>query len=862
MSAFSFKTITLSVGLAVAILSCDVRANEDMFPAATTAAAAVTFDGKGFIIHGKREFVASGSIHYPRVPRELWRDRLLQLKRAGFNTVETYVFWNFHETRKGEIDLTTGAHDLGAFLQTAQEVGLYAIVRVGPYVCAEWESGGYPVWLRNEPDLKVRSDNPAFLKAVDHFWDRMIPIVAAHQINRGGNVILVQLENEDPQGWGTVMPTSYFTHLQKKALDMGIEVPHFFSGLHHGTDPAGYGPWDSGSRKTPWFSTETWIRWYDVYGNASPSALAEYQHNIWNIVANGGNGFNLYMFHGGTNFDYWNDDDSDSSYDYGTLVGQAGDLRNLYYSVKRAVTFATSFPDILENSVNYSTTKFASVDNITTGTPPKAVASVKVVARKSPDGTVMFVRNTQKTPQTATLQSGKRLALDPYETAPLLVDTPLAPGIRIKSADVSTLGLATHGNTTTWIIYGKPQEKGRLEFDLDQDGVFSPPAPASGFVSQTGDPKHLGLDVVFSESAPGEFLFTVGGRTLRILAETTAWTDRTWIVGKPGAASVVTGPDYAGDFEDVNGKIRLTLESASADRVPKEVVVYGESSQARHLPVAGAVATDAFDAPALKPWEMATASAPAAIDFPDANWLGSQQPLQLGADGDPTAYGWYRASFDAPADGNAKLDFSVSNNAVVFVNGALIGDTYDKRGISLKVKAGRNNLAIFVSFRGRSKAFDYIEKPIDTFQSKGLFKPVTVTVGGQAIPVTGWKLHGGIEAPEDSRLDWKPSPAENLGFPAFFRTEFEAKAPADSGARPVYRISTKGLTRGSVWLNGHNLGRYPEKLKIDGVYLPECWIKDGSNSLVIFDVCGRVPTASVHLWCERIASRERVQVTE
>ncbi len=213
-----------------------------------------------------------GSIHYARVPRELWRDRLLKLKRAGFNTVQTYVFWNFQETKQGQIDFTTGARDFGAFLQAAQDVGLYATVRVGPYVCAEWDSGGFPVWLRFLPGLKVRCDNPPFLDAVDKFFDKLLPIVAAHQINHGGNVILVQLENEDPQGWGTEMPNSYFTHLQKKALDLGIEVPYFFSGLHHGTNPADYGPWDSAGRKNPWFSTETWVRWYDAYGNSPPRA--------------------------------------------------------------------------------------------------------------------------------------------------------------------------------------------------------------------------------------------------------------------------------------------------------------------------------------------------------------------------------------------------------------------------------------------------------------------------------------------------------------------------------------------------------------------------------------------------------------
>ena len=237
------KTILLA---AFASLVSVTRANDLMFPAAPAAAAAITYDGKGFIIHGQREFIASGSIHYARVPRELWHDRLLKLKRAGFNTVQTYVFWNFHETLQGQIDFTTGAHDLGAFLQTAQDVGLYATVRVGPYDCAEWDSGGYPVWLRNVPDLKVRTDNPAFLDAVDKFWDKLIPIVAAHQINRGGNVIMVQLENEDPQGWGTEFSDKpYHAHLQKKAIDLGLEVfaplENLFLGGHVGLPANGLG---------------------------------------------------------------------------------------------------------------------------------------------------------------------------------------------------------------------------------------------------------------------------------------------------------------------------------------------------------------------------------------------------------------------------------------------------------------------------------------------------------------------------------------------------------------------------------------------------------------------------------------------
>ncbi len=235
--------------------------NDAMYPPAPAAQAAIRVDGKGFTINGRHTYVASGTIHYARVPRDLWRDRLLRLKRAGFNTVETYAFWNFHEPQENQWDFT-GDKDFGAFLATAQEVGLYAIVRVGPYVCAEWDSGGYPVWLKFKPPFNVRTADPAFLAWNDHWYDKILPIVAAHQIHKGGNVIMVQLENEHPRGSGTVNGNPYFDHLRAKAKGLGIEVPFFFSGLNHGFGPS---LGNLSGRTTPWFTTEFWSGWFDLY---------------------------------------------------------------------------------------------------------------------------------------------------------------------------------------------------------------------------------------------------------------------------------------------------------------------------------------------------------------------------------------------------------------------------------------------------------------------------------------------------------------------------------------------------------------------------------------------------------------------
>ena len=234
------KMINIGVLLSLALLmQSGARANDTMFAPQTAAQAVVNFDGKGFVINGQRVFVASAGMEYARVPQALWADRLMRFKRAGFNCTEFYTFWNYHEPQSGQFNFSGNA-DLDAYLKVAKSLGLYAIARVGPYYCAEWDSGGYPIWLRNVPNLQVRTANAAFEQYVTRFWGQLLPIVVTNQIDRGGNVILVQLENEHPSGWGTDgLGNSYFQYLQSTAFDAGLEVPYFFSGAQPRQRPGG-----------------------------------------------------------------------------------------------------------------------------------------------------------------------------------------------------------------------------------------------------------------------------------------------------------------------------------------------------------------------------------------------------------------------------------------------------------------------------------------------------------------------------------------------------------------------------------------------------------------------------------------------
>ncbi len=231
----------------------------------------------------------------------------------------------------------------------------------------------------------------------------------------------------------------------------------------------------------------------------------------------------------------------------------------------------------------------------------------------------------------------------------------------------------------------------------------------------------------------------------------------------------------------------------------------------------------------------------------------------MGADGDTSAFAWYRAAVNVKTAGHGTLHFSrFADNIVVIVN----GQRYDEK---TQFNAGRNVIVVLASHGGRDKAFGYMGT-LNEFHRKGLFGSVRLEIGGETFDVKGWKMRGGV-SPTD--IDWRPdgSISDPAGLivgdssvphePMFYRATFNDKPVPGR----ILRLVTKALSRGTAWLNGHNLGRYPEKIHCPGMYLPECWLKDGENTLVIFDETGASPN-QVHLEIERAASREVITVSE
>ena len=183
--------------------------------------------------------------------------------------------------------------------------------------------------------------------------------------------------------------------------------------------------------------------------------------------------------------------------------------------------------------------------------------------------------------------------------------------------------------------------------------------------------------------------------------------------------------------------------------------------------------------------------------------------------------------------------------------------------VAVELLAGRNSIAVLASHQGRDKAGGYYG-PITYYYPKGIFRPVYIEVAGRKFGVKGWKMRGGI--PALAGLVFQPL-ASTGASPAFFQATFVAKPPS-IGACPILRAIPTGLSRGTMFVNGRCVGRYPETVKYEttkepvGLYLPECWLsRTGQNTLVIFDEEGQSP-AQVRLQVEKAASREVIAVSE
>lgn len=321
-----------------------------------------------FYLNGEPFKIISGAFHYFRTVPEYWQDRIEKLVNMGCNTVETYIPWNFHEPEKGNFRFD-GMHDIERFIHLAEKMGLYIIIRPSPYICSEWEFGGLPAWLLRDRNMRLRCSYEPYLNAVKEYYSVLIPKLVPHQCDRGGGVILVQLENEYGY-YGN--DTAYLEFLRDTLRELGVTVPFvtsdgpwsepkFKSGMLNGALPTGnFGSgaeWQFGQMRKyigenkPLMCMEFWNGWFDAWGEEHHTTSPEKAASELDELLKRGS-VNFYMFEGGTNFGFMSGRNGGSktgdvtSYDYDAPLTEDGQITEKYRLFKEVIAKYTDIHEI------------------------------------------------------------------------------------------------------------------------------------------------------------------------------------------------------------------------------------------------------------------------------------------------------------------------------------------------------------------------------------------------------------------------------------------------------------------------------------------------------------------------------------
>ncbi len=441
-------------------------------------------NGDHFELDGKPFQIISGAIHSARVPRAYWRDRLRKAHAMGLNTVETYVFWNLHEPSPGQFDFD-GQSDIAEFIREAQQEGLFVILRPGPYVCAEWDFGGYPAWLLHEPDMEVRTSNSAFMAAASRWFHRLGQELAPLQSANGGPIIAVQVENE----YGSFgSDHNYMEQIHHLLVDSGFDRAMLYTAdgadeLLNGSLPElpaviNFG---SGSAKTefakfaklrpnaPRMCGEYWDGWFDHWGGKhhTTNAAADAEELRWMLVQ--GFSVNLYMFHGGTSFGWMAGANIDggkyepdvTSYDYDVPVSESGELKPKYFLFRDAISKVTGItppaapaPMPARALAPVQLTRSTSIwDNLPKPIPSPQILSMEDVGQSY--GYILYRTNIAKA------QSGDLHIDELHSYAQIYLDGVLAGTLDRRVDQVSLPIHVAHDNTRLDIFV---ENTGRVNF--------------------------------------------------------------------------------------------------------------------------------------------------------------------------------------------------------------------------------------------------------------------------------------------------------------------------------------------------------------------------------------------------------------
>ena len=319
-----------------------------------------TLGDSAFLLDGKPLQIISGEMHCARIPRAYWRARLKMAKAMGLNTVGTYVFWNAQEPEPGKFDFSSN-NDIAEFIRIAKEEGLWVVLRPSPYACAEWEFGGYPWWLLKDKSMKVRSQDPNFLKAYREYIIQLGKQVTPLLVTHGGNVLMVQIENE----YGSYSDDKVYLDINRKIFrEAGLDgvlftcdgpeqmprgyLPGYLPAVNGLDDPKQVkeliNKYHDG--KGPYYISEWYPGWFDSWGKEHQGSVADSDAKKLDEVLSAGISINMYMFHGGTTRGFMNGANMSkhdpyspqtSSYDYDAPLNESGNPTAKFYKFRAVI---------------------------------------------------------------------------------------------------------------------------------------------------------------------------------------------------------------------------------------------------------------------------------------------------------------------------------------------------------------------------------------------------------------------------------------------------------------------------------------------------------------------------------------------
>lgn len=623
------------------------------------------------MVDSKRIWLMSGSVHYFRTPAALWPDRLLKAKRAGLNCIDTYVAWNFHEQQEGKWDFS-GDRDVAAFVRQAGKMGLYVILRPGPYICAEWDCGGLPGWLTAKSGVALRTNNATYSHYFDKYFRQVLPRLADLQVTHGGNIILIQNENEY---YMTTMPDrlAHLEFINQLFRRAGFDIPIINCNLQ--TDPPTpdniecFNGWDKavvGLKKlrlrqpnAPMLVTEFWDGWFDRWGGEhSKRDDREAARRAMEILGCGSQ-INYYMWHGGTNFGFWGSrlaahdwSYQTTSYDYDAPLAECGGLTRKYY--------LTRLVNMLANHMG----RFLAP--CTMGAPGGTVHDATSVYNLSGAGSNWcFVSNGGRDEIKSVRLS---LANGVDLTVPLEPFGAAAAPSALKLTEEQTLD---YSSVTP------------LGFFHDKTLVLHGPANWEAVFRINGK--------TYSAAIPaGEEVKLITIEPLTVVLVNSELAMRTWLVED----TLVFGPAFAG----------ATLEDLTHLPHAKEYTLLPSDGKLQRKKVAKTAAAK-VSIPRLSPWKLLHACGE--IHNPQLQWQKMDRPRDVDSLGLHYGYVWYRAEIQSRRAAKRHLFLpECEDRATIYHNGKPLaiwgrGPGATRLPIRANFVRGANTLTVLLDNLGR-----------------------------------------------------------------------------------------------------------------------------------------------------------------